>query len=72
MKKIEINSKKIKRVLYQRYLLTVELMTGEKFLYQMVNLGTFNEFINTDDKDKYYKSRIKGNKDFKRFQLFVW
>ena len=46
-------------------------MTGEKFLYQMVNLGTFNEFINTADKDKYHKSRLKGNKDFKRFQLFV-
>ncbi|MCF0265508.1 KTSC domain-containing protein [Acinetobacter guillouiae] len=71
MRKIEINSKKIKRVLYQRYLLTVELMTGEKFLYQMVSIGTFNEFINTKDKDKYYKSHIKANKEFKRFQLFV-
>ena len=71
MKKIEINSKKIKRVLYQRYLLTVELMTGEKFLYQLVNLKTFNDFMNSVDKDQFYKSRIKVNKEFRKLQLFV-
>ena len=71
MKKIEINSKKIKRVLYQRYLLTVELMTGEKFLYQLVNLKTFNDFMNSVDKDQFYKSRIKTNKEFRKLQLFV-
>ncbi|WP_335955896.1 KTSC domain-containing protein [Acinetobacter guillouiae] len=71
MKKIEINSKKIKRVLYQRYLLTVELMTGEKFLYQLVNLKTFNDFVNSVDKDQFYKSRIKANKEFRKLQLFV-
>lgn len=71
LKIIDINSKKIKRILFQRYLLTVELMTGERFLYQLVNRDTFNDFISAEDKDEFYKSKIKGDKKFPRLQLFV-
>ncbi|WP_333670003.1 KTSC domain-containing protein [Acinetobacter guillouiae] len=71
MKIIEINSKNIKRVLYQRYSLTVELMNGERFLYQLVSENAFNDFLNAEDKDEFYKTFIKGNSKFPRFQLFV-
>jgi len=72
MQTIEINSHKISRVFYQRFLLTVELKTGEKFLYKTVVQETFNDFMNADDKDKFYKTHIRFNDGFKRIQLFGW
>lgn len=70
MQKIEINSHRIKSVFYQRHLLTVELNTGQKFLYQTVVQETFDDFMNADDKDKFYKTHIQFNDGFKRVQLF--
>ena len=40
-------------------------------LYQLVNKSTFDDFMNAEDKDKFYKSKIKGNKEYPRLQLFV-
>lgn len=71
MQTIEINSRKISRVLYQQYLLTVVLRTGERFLYQLLESSTFTRFIDSDDKDKFYKIEIEANKKFKRIQIFV-
>ena len=72
MQTIEINSHKISRVFYQHFLLTIELKTGEKFLYRTVAQETFDDFMNTDDKDKFYKTHIQFNDGFKRIQLFGW
>ena len=71
MQKIEINSLKISHVLYQHHLLTIVLKTGERFLYQLLELGTFTKFIDSDDKDKFYKTEIEANKKLKRIQLFI-
>ena len=71
MQKIEINSRKISHVLYQHYLLTVVLKTGERFLYQLLEASTFTKFIDSEDKDKFYKTEIEANKKFKRIQLFI-
>ena len=58
MQTIEINSHKISRVLYQWLLLTVELKTGEKFIYRLLEGSTFAEFINAADKDKFYRNNL--------------
>lgn len=71
MQKIEINSQKISYVLYQNHLLTVVLKTGERFLYRILELSTFTKFIDSDDKDRFYKTEIEANKKFKRIQLFI-
>lgn len=71
MQTIEINSRKISRVLYQWLLLTVELKTGEKFIYKLLDASTFAKFIDSVDRDKFYRSHIEANKKFKRIQLFV-
>lgn len=71
MQTIEINSHKISRVLYQHSLLTVVLKTGERFLYRLLESSTFTKFIDSDDKDKFYKTKIEANKEFKRIQLFI-
>lgn len=71
MQKIEINSHKISHVLYQHHLLTVVLQTGERFLYRLLEFNTFSKFMDSTDKDKFYKTEIKANKNFKRIQLFI-
>ncbi|MDH2586698.1 KTSC domain-containing protein [Acinetobacter baumannii] len=71
MQKIEINSRNISHVLYQHFLLTVLLRTGERFIYRLLEATTFKEFVNSEDKDKFYRSHIEANKEFKRIQLFV-
>ncbi|EXB42072.1 KTSC domain protein [Acinetobacter baumannii 1440422] len=71
MQKIEINSRNISHVLYQHFLLTVVLRTGERFIYRLLEATTFKEFIDSEDKDKFYRSNIEANKNFKRIQLFV-
>ncbi|MFV5403967.1 hypothetical protein VXQ92_04435 [Acinetobacter sp. 228] len=71
MQKIEINSPKISHVFYQHHLLTVILKTGERFLYQLLERSTFTKFIDSDDKDRFYKMEIEANKKFKRIQLFI-
>ncbi|WP_407323611.1 hypothetical protein [Acinetobacter pittii] len=71
MQKIEINSRNISHVLYQHYLLTVVLRTGERFIYRLLEATTFKEFVDSEDKDKFYRSHIEANKKFKRIQLFV-
>ncbi|OTG81526.1 KTSC domain-containing protein [Acinetobacter sp. ANC 4648] len=71
MQKIEINSNKISHVLYQHYLLTVVLRTGERFIYRLLKASTFAEFIDAPDRDKFYRNNIEANKEFKRIQLFV-
>ncbi|EHU1391112.1 KTSC domain-containing protein [Acinetobacter baumannii] len=71
MQKIEINSRNISHVLYQHFLLTVVLRTGERFIYRLLEATTFKEFVNSEDKDKFYRSHIEANKEFKRIQLFV-
>lgn len=71
MQKIEINSQKISYVLYQNHLLTVILNTGERFLYRLLESNTFAKFIDSEDKDKFYKTEIEANKKFKRIQLFI-
>jgi len=58
-------------VLYQHYLLTVELKTGEKFIYRLLEASTFTEFIDAPDKDKFYRNNIEANKKLKRIQLFA-
>ncbi|RKG46516.1 KTSC domain-containing protein [Acinetobacter cumulans] len=70
MQKIEVNSHKISHVSYQHLLLTVALKTGEKFIYRLLEAKTFKEFIDSADKDKFYRSHIEANKKFKRIQLF--
>ena len=70
MQTIEINSHRISHVFYQHLLLTVVLKTGEKFIYRLLEANTFNEFTDSVDKDKFYKSQIRANKKFKRIQLF--
>ena len=69
MQIIEVNSRKISRVFYQHLLLTVVLKNGEKFIYRLLEASTFKEFSDSADKDKFYKSKIKANKQFKRIQL---
>jgi hypothetical protein len=71
MEKIEVNSRNISHVLYQHFLLTVVLRTGERFIYRLLESNTFKEFIDSKDKDKFYRSHIEANKKFKRIQLFV-
>ena len=71
MQKIEINSRKISHVLYEHHLLTVVLKTGERFLYRLLESSTFTKFIDSEDKDKFYKTEIEANKKFKRIQLFI-
>lgn len=71
MQKIEINSQKISYVLYQNHLLTVILNTGERFLYRLLEPSTFTKFIDSEDKDRFYKTEIEANKKFKRIQLFI-
>jgi len=71
MQTIEINSRKISYVLYQHFLLTVVLRTGERFLYRPLESSTFTKFIDSDDRDKFFKTEIEANKKFKRIQIFV-
>ena len=71
MQKIEVNARNISYVLYQHFLLTVVLRTGERFIYRLLEAKTFNDFLEAIDKDKFYKSQIEMNKKFKRIQLFV-
>lgn len=71
MQTIEINSHKISHVLYQHHLLTIVLKAGERFLYRILELSTFTKFIDSDDKDRFYKTEIEANKKFKRIQLFI-
>lgn len=71
MQRIELNSRNISYVLYQNFLLTVVLRTGERFIYRLLEANTFNDFIEAIDKDKFYKNKIEMNKTFKRIQLFV-
>ncbi|WP_180010474.1 KTSC domain-containing protein [Acinetobacter sp. YH16055] len=70
MQTIEINSHKISRVSYQWHLLTVEMKTGERFIYRLLEASTFKDFVNSKDRDKFYKTHIEANKKFKRIQLF--
>lgn len=71
MQTIEINSHKISYVFYQHHLLTVVLQTGERFLYRLLESTTFAKFMDSTDKDKFYKTEIEANKKFKRIQLFM-
>jgi hypothetical protein len=71
MQKIEINSPKISHVLYQHHLLTIVLKTGERFLYRLLESTTFTKFMDSNDKDKLYNTKIEANKKFKRIQLFI-
>ena len=71
MQRIEVNSRNINYVLYEHFLLTVVLRTGERFIYRLLEASIFNDFIEAIDKDKFYKSQIDMNKKFKRIQLFV-
>ena len=71
MQKIEINSPKISHVFYQHHLLTVVLQTGERFLYRLLESATFAKFMDSTDKDKFYKTEIEANKEFRRIQIFV-
>ncbi len=71
MQKIEINSPKISHVFYRHRLLTVVLQTGERFLYRLLESNTFAKFMDSTDKDKFYKTEIEANKKFKRIQLFI-
>lgn len=71
MEKIEVNSRNISHVLYQHFLMTVVLRTGERFIYRLLEASTFKEFIDSEDKDKFYRCHIEANKKFKRIQLFV-
>ena len=71
MQKIEINSPKISHVFYQHHLLTVVLQTGERFLYRLLESNTFAKFMDSTDKDKFYKTEIEANKEFRRIQIFV-
>lgn len=71
MQRIELNSRNISYVLYQNFLLTVVLRTGERFIYRLLEASTFNDFIKAIDKDKFYKNQIEMNRKFKRIQLFV-
>ncbi|WP_180005145.1 MULTISPECIES: KTSC domain-containing protein [unclassified Acinetobacter] len=70
MQRIEVNSRNISHVLYQNFLLTVVLKTGERFIYKLLEASTFKDFVDSKDKDKFYKSHIEANKKFKRIQLF--
>lgn len=69
MQKIEVNSRNISHVFYQHFLLTVVLRTGERFIYKLLEANTFRGFVDSADKDKFYKSHIETNKKFKRIQL---
>jgi hypothetical protein len=69
MQKIEINSPKISHVFYQHHLLTVVLQTGERFLYRLLESTTFAKFMDSTDKDKFYKTEIEANKEFKRIRI---
>lgn len=69
MQKIEINSPKISHVFYQHHLLTVVLQTGERFLYRLLESNTFAKFMDSTDKDKFYKTEIEANKEFKRIRI---
>ena len=71
MQTLEINSRNISHVAYQNFLLTVVLRTGERFIYRLLEASTFKEFIDSADRDKFYRSHIEANKKFKRIQLFV-
>lgn len=71
MQKFEVNSRNISHVLYQHFLLTVVLRTGERFIYRLLEANTFKEFVDSKDKDKFYRSYIETNKELKRIQLFV-
>ncbi|WP_151963619.1 KTSC domain-containing protein [Acinetobacter oleivorans] len=71
MQKIEVNSRNISHVLYQHFLLTVVLRTGERFIYRLLEASTFKDFIDSKDRDRFYRSHIEANKNFKRIQLFV-
>ncbi|WP_312586569.1 hypothetical protein [Acinetobacter sp.] len=71
MQKIEINSPKISHVFYQHHLLTVVLQTGERFLYRLLESTTFAKFMAATDRDKFYKTEIEANKEFRRIQIFV-
>jgi len=71
MQTLEINSRNISHVLYQHLLLTVVLRTGERFIYKLIETNTFKDFIDSADRDKFYRSHIEANKKFKRIQLFV-
>ncbi|MFH4289077.1 KTSC domain-containing protein, partial [Acinetobacter baumannii] len=64
MQKIEVNSRNISHVLYQHFLLTVVLRTGERFIYRLLEATTFKEFVDSEDKDKFYRSHIEANKEF--------
>jgi len=52
-------------------LLTVVLQTGERFLYRLLESNTFAKFMDSTDKDKFYKTEIEANKEFRRIQIFV-
>ena len=70
MQRIEVNSRNISYVLYQHFLLTVVLRTGERFIYRLIEASTFNDFIEATDKDKFFKSQIEMNEKLIRMQLF--
>ena len=44
---------------------------GERLLYRLLESSTFTKFIDSDDRDKFYKTEIEANKKFKRIQLFI-
>jgi len=56
-------------VFYQHHLLTVVLQTGERFLYRLLESTTFAKFMDSTDKDKFYKTEIEANKEFKRIRI---
>ncbi|WP_180175840.1 KTSC domain-containing protein [Acinetobacter sp. YH12025] len=70
MQRVDVNSRNISHLLYQHFLLTVVLKTGERFIYKLLEASTFKDFVDSKDKDKFYKSHIEANKEFKRIQLF--
>lgn len=70
MQRVEVNSRNISHVLYQNFLLTVVLRTGERFIYRLLEASTFKDFVGSEDKDKFYRSHIEANKKFKRIQIF--
>ncbi|UUS61799.1 MULTISPECIES: KTSC domain-containing protein [unclassified Acinetobacter] len=69
MQRVDVNSRNISHLLYQHFLLTVVLKTGERFIYKLLEASTFKDFVNSKDRDKFYKTHIEANKKFKRIQL---
>ena len=69
MQKIEVNSRNISYVLYQHFLLTVVLRTGERFIYRLLEAKTFNDFLEAIDKDKFYKTKVNQEEEKRKAKI---